>query len=71
MGYDSQPTRGVTLSDSWGALCISTRALATTNNKGILGAPKARLLYRSYKGLRHIVNNDKSEAIDQWRCDWG
>ena len=64
MGYNSQPMRGTTLSDSWGALCISTKALATTNNETILGAPRARLLYRLYEGLRYIVNDDESKVID-------
>jgi len=45
-------------------LCIGIRALATTNNEGTLSTLRAKLLYKLYKGLRYIVNNNKSEAID-------
>jgi len=64
IGYDSQLARSTTLSNSRGASCTSTRALTLTNDKGTPSALRARLFYRLYKGLGHLVNNNTSEATN-------
>ena len=56
--------RGIASCNDRGLIGIGILTISSYSEQPLLGTPRARPIFGSYKGMGYLVNDNESEAID-------